>query len=381
MTKPAALLVTRNLPPLTGGMERVVWHMADALRKTFDLHVVGPAGCARHLPEGVRADEIPPQPAARFLVRAAARALGYSRRHRPQWVIAGSGLTAPIARVAASRTRARSLAYLHGLDIAPPCPLYTWLWQPAFRRLDNVLVNSRYTRNLAIEAGIFPARITCLHPGVTLPRPEERDKLRRSFRERFGFGDALLMLSVGRLTTRKGLLEFVRDVMPLIVQACPDVKLVVAGDVPRHALLAEAQTPSQIRETARNAGFEERLYFLGEITDREKLKTAYFSADVHVFPVRSLPRDPEGFGMVAVEAAAHDLPTVAYATGGVTDAVSEGESGRLVRPGDFHAFASAVVSYLRHPGEDSGSCRTFAKRFAWSGFADALNELLIREPS
>ena len=31
--RPRILLVTRNLPPLVGGMERLNWHMAEELAK------------------------------------------------------------------------------------------------------------------------------------------------------------------------------------------------------------------------------------------------------------------------------------------------------------------------------------------------------------
>ncbi len=33
MNKPHILIITRNLPPLVGGMERLNWHMADGQAK------------------------------------------------------------------------------------------------------------------------------------------------------------------------------------------------------------------------------------------------------------------------------------------------------------------------------------------------------------
>src|SRR3546814_1721721 len=80
---------------------------------------------------------------------------------------------------------------------------------------------------------------------------------------------------------------------------------------------------------------------IGRIGDRE-LEDAWAASAVHVFPVREIPGDPEGFGMVAMEAAAHGVPTVAYAVGGVPDAVLDGTSGVLVQPGDEVGFAEAV---------------------------------------
>ena len=71
--------------------------------------------------------------------------------------------------------------------------------------------------------------------------------------------------------------------------------------------------------------------------------------------------------MVAVEAAAHGLPTVAYATGGVVDAVAEGVSGYLVSNGDSALFARRIEALLDEPLSEQ-TLYTHAQRFAWSEF-------------
>ncbi len=106
-----------------------------------------------------------------------------------------------------------------------------------------------------------------------------------------------------------------------------------------------------------------------------ELDDAYAAADVHVFPVREIPGDPEGFGMVAIEAAAHALPTVAYATGGVVDAVAAGVSGLLVAPGDCKGFADAVLELLRRPLQ-AEAIRLFAADFTWDRFGERVSDAL-----
>src|SRR5690606_3589327 len=108
---------------------------------------------------------------------------------------------------------------------------------------------------------------------------------------------------------------------------------------------ADIQTVESIQAQAEQTGVAGHLRFLGVITDAQ-LATAYEAADVHIFPVRYIPGDPEGFGMVAIEAAAHGTPTVAFATGGVIDAVASGQSGQLVPPGDYAALAQAALEAL-----------------------------------
>ena len=373
--KPGLLLVTRNFPPLWGGMERLNWHIADELAREYEVTVVGPAGAAAQAPAGVAVIEVPLRPLWRFLLLASWRSLRAARRSRPDVVLAGSGLTAPLAWLAARFSGARSAAYVHGLDLTVPHPAYRALWRPALRRMDCVIANSCATAGLARDIGIAPTRVHIVHPGVEMPALDATARAR--FRAAHGLGEHTpVLLSVGRLTARKGLREFVSDALPRIVAQRSDVQLLVVGDAPVDALYAQAQSPASIRAAADAAGVGQHVHFLGTRFGAE-LADAYAAADVHVFTVRELPNDPEGFGMVAVEAAAHGLPSVAYATGGVVDAVAEGESGALLAPGDAAGFAGAVLRLLAQP-LPSQRVRDFAEHFAWPRFGTALRSHLQR---
>lgn len=366
------LLVTRNLPPLMGGMERLNWHLAQELSHHAEVRVIGPSGAGAYAPAGIVMDEVPLKPLWRFLLRAQVRALHHARGWKPDWVLAGSGLTAPIAWFAARVAGSRAAAYVHGLDLAVRHPAYRVLWLSALRRMDRLVANSQPTAVLAERAGIQAARIGIVHPGVELPtRLPDRDKITR-FRAEHGLADCPVLLSIGRLSERKGLREFVAESLPRIVAARPDVQLLIVGDVPRDSLYARAQTPDSIRTVAEQAGIAGHVKFLGAISDDEQLETIYRAADVHVFPVREIPGDPEGFGMVAIEAAAHGVPTVAFATGGVIDAVAEGKSGQLVSPGDYPGFATAVVGLLDAGKTLQSSCTRFAEQFAWPRFGESV---------
>src|SRR3546814_100460 len=149
-------------------------------------------------------------------------------RRKPEWVIAGSGLTAPIAWLAARCAGGRAAVYLHGLDIVAPSRVYQWLWLPFIRRCDIALVNSASTARLAESRGVRSNRVHVLHPGTELPTLNVGAA--HNFRERHGFGQRRLLLSVGRLTQRKGLAEFVTKALPTILASYPDALLVAIGD-------------------------------------------------------------------------------------------------------------------------------------------------------
>lgn len=378
MTQQRILHITRNLPPLIGGMERLNWHIADELSKYASVQLIGPKGAAAIAPTAVPVQEVALRPLPRFLVASAWQALAKARSFQPDIVLAGSGLTAPAAWLAARASGARSFVYLHGLDAAVRHPLYCAIWHPAIRRMDGVIVNSQPTAQLALQLGVDPEKITTIHPGVHIPTERQTPEALQAFRQHHGLGDQRILLSVGRLTERKGLREFVQHALPAIVQAAPDTVLAVVGDAPSDSLLAGVQTRASIQAVADAAGIGQHIRFLGMITDPQQLACAYESAAVHVFPVRQLEGDPEGFGMVAIEAAAHGLPTVAFATGGIVDAVAEVQSGYLVAPGDYAALAQAVLLVLASPrsAEWQASSRKFAAQFAWPMLGKKLRQAL-----
>ena len=375
-TRPLALLVTRNFPPLLGGMEKVNLHLLEALQSEWRTALCGPAGCAAFVPARMEVRQSRVKPLALFLAATLWRAMRLGWRCKPAWVIAGSGLSAPIAWLVARSTGGKVAVYLHGLDIVAPSRVYQWLWLPFIRHCDIALVNSANTLRLAQSRAVPTHLLHVLHPGTDLPSLDHDAAC--SFRRQHEFGQRKLLLSVGRLTQRKGLAEFVMGALPAILLRFPDALLVIIGDEATDALHARAGSErDRILVAASSAGVEQSLRFLGRC-DEATLGVAYQAADLHIFPVLELPGDVEGFGMVALESAAHGLPTVAFAVGGVPDAVRAGYTGALVEPGNYVKFSDAVCRQLAQPcsAESVAACREFAAGKAWPIFAERLRSLL-----
>ena len=365
------LIITRNLPPLIGGMERLNWHMSDELSKYAEVKVVGPTGAVAVKPENVQVLESPLKPLVLFMLIALCKAFWTAVCFKPNVIIAGSGLTAPLVWLISRLTGAKAVVYLHGFDITAAHWVYQKIWVPFFKRMDCVIVNSTPTKILALNAGVLEKDISIVHPGVTLPVTAQPLNAIQSFKEKYNLEHKKILLSVGRLTTRKGLKEFVENSLAYIVQQEPDVVLVVVGESPKNSLGAGLQTREEILEAARKNQIENHILFLGVITDNEQLATIYEAADIHVFPVRYIPNDPEGFGMVAVEAAAHGTPTVAFATGGIVDAVAEGISGYLVEKNNYSGLSKQVIALLANPLPKE-NIQDFARRFEWVRFGQGI---------
>ncbi len=353
-------------------MENVNRRLLLELSQSGAVDLCGPRGCKAHAPEASEVAEVALKPLPRFLLGAAARAAWLGLRRRPALVLAGSGLTAPIAWLAAGLCGASCAVYLHGLDIIAPSRVYQAVWLPFLRRCGLVLVNSANTARLAQAAGISAARIHILHPGTEVPVLDPDAGAR--FRARHGLEDATLLLSVGRLTRRKGLVEFVARALPDLVLKQPSIRLVVIGEEASDALHGGGGSEKQrLLATAREYRVEANVLLLGRC-DAAALAQAYQAADLHVFPVLELPGDVEGFGMVALESAAHGLRTVAFDVGGIADAVEAPATGRLVASGDYAAMADAIGALLAEPPSAAvqAACQAFASAKDWRHFGERL---------
>lgn len=372
------LVITRNLPPLTGGMERLTQQLIEALATRYRVVVIGPPGCAPFLPLNVEVHACRGSGAAAFLIEATLRTLWLCARRR--WLsaaIATSGLSAPLAWLA-SRLQGRDhLVIVHGLDLVTPHAVYRHLFLPAIRRARHVIANSGNTARLARAIGVEGARISVVHPGVewpaSLPSPA-------AFRARHGLGERPLLLAVGRLVARKGLPEFVSRALPAILRAVPEALLIVIGDEPRQAIRREAAVLPRLQAAIAQQGLEHHVLLRGHADDDE-VREACVAAGVFVFPLIPVAGDVEGFGMVAAEAAACGLRTVAFDEGGVADAMVPGVTGSLVASGDYEALARAVVDELRSADDHASrlACREAARAFQWSVYSERMLAVVARQ--
>ena len=94
----------------------------------------------------------------------------------------------------------------------------------------------------------------------------------------------------------------------------------------------------QILSKIREYGLEENVFLLGNVSDVPSLLA---KADVFVVPSRF-----EGFGIVAVEAAAAGIPCVASNIDGLAEVVNDKRLGRLFEVGNAEALAQAIDSVV-----------------------------------
>lgn len=370
------LVVTRNLPPLIGGMERLNWHIADELSKGHDVTIISHTEAKRQAPQNVNFYGVQLNPLPLFLVLAFIKTFWVCLTQRPDILFAGSGLTAPIVTFWAKFFRKKSIVYIHGLDIGTNNKLYNLLWIPFIKSAHKIIANSSPTYDICLKKGIGKKKLSIIHPGVSFPPKPRNEQLIQQLKNQYNLQDKKILISVGRLTERKGLNEFIDLSFSKIVKNIPNTVLVIVGDTPNQSLNKNLQPKELIVSTARKHNVENNIIFTGNISDDGILSSFYYLADLHIFPVKHILEDPEGFGMVAIEAAAHGTPTVAFATGGIVDAVKQNESGWLVEKNHYEVLTRQVIEALQQ-FKNSEQCQNFAKGFEWSILGEKVAEASV----
>jgi phosphatidylinositol alpha-1,6-mannosyltransferase len=178
--------------------------------------------------------------------------------------------------------------------------------------------------------------------------------------------DKIIVLTVGRLHPRKGqhlTLQALRDLAPRFREKI-EYWIVGKGNKPDYE--------RTLRSAGTDCDFPVR--FFGDIPD-EELDQVYDRADIFAMTSIDYGHSVEGFGLVYLEAAAHGLPVVAHAVGGVSDAVVDGTTGLLVppeRPAQLTAAFEKLISDERLRRRLGNSGRTWSKHHEWADSARLL---------
>jgi len=235
------------------------------------------------------------------------------------------------------RKGVRMAAVAHGTEVLGGGWLRRRLTLEAFEAADLVLAVSQYTARKLRESGVRRARVEVAPNGADeeVFRPVG-DAEQRAIRRELGLGEGPAVLTVGHVSERKGQWVIARA-LGEVARRIPEVEYWVAG------------LPSgreRVEEEARAVGVGDRVKMLGRLP-RERLVQVMQACDVFAMTsVTTGDGDTEGYGIAAVEAALCGKPAVVSDCGGLPEAVTDGETGIVVRERDAGETARALLRLL-----------------------------------
>lgn len=201
-------------------------------------------------------------------------------------------------------------------------------------RASVLLFGSDFLRGRALELGFPEAKCRRHYIGVKVP---EVSKSRLAGEPQMR--EPVRFLVASRLHPVKGV-HFTIGAFEDAFGDDDNVRLIIAGD---------GQDWEGLRERIDRSPRRNQIYMLGELS-RENLYDQMRRSDVFVqHNVRLEDGTEEGLGGSILEAAAHGLPVLATRSGGVPEAVIDGETGFLCNPGNIQEMAMWMRSLAVDP--------------------------------
>lgn len=296
----------------------------------------------------------------------------------PSWrdAVVVSGIWYPEGLLAALGQPRFHAILAHGMELMPSrSPWRRRLWSTLQRRTlegaQVVVANSQYTAEWVRRTA--PAAVVELVPlavDATRFTPDGRE----AERERRGWQGKQVVLTVSRLAGYKAHDTVLRAIASLPKEQRSDLRFAIAGRGPAEASL---------RALASELGVASMVEWLGFVAESE-LASLYAASDLFVLLTREreATREVEGFGLVFLEAQACGTAVLGARTGGIPDAVSEGEGGWLIEADDEAALSVHLRALVASPetvrAEGARGRERVLRDCTWEGYWQAFRAALNR---
>lgn len=329
--------------------------------------------------EGLRKEDLPAQlcavTAGVLRAEAAQRVGFYDLIHSHYWLSGQVGWIAqerwgiPLVHTMHTMARVKNLQLADG-----DSP------EPAIREIGEeqvVTAADRLVANTFAEAKELvelyhadPSRVRVVEPGVDLDvfTPGDQEEAR----QQLGIDlDAEVLLFVGRIQPLKAPDVLIKAAAQLVNDQ-PGLReklvVLVCGGPSGTGL----EHPESLAELAHELGIADIVRFIPP-ANKHELVTLYRAATLVTVPSHS-----ESFGLVAIEAQACGTPVIAARVGGLSTAVRDGISGRLVEGHDIDTWAEVISSTISNESllaKLSAGAVAHAANFSWEHTTDKLLEV------
>lgn len=186
---------------------------------------------------------------------------------------------------------------------------------------DCVIVPSKYLAGMVKGWGAEEKKIKVIYNAMKI---QAVDPVVKPVREHW-------IVSVGRLVPWKGMKTLI-EIMPEILEKFPNARLKIIGDGPERDTLQ-----TQVADMRMESVVELR----GNVSHRESL------AYIHAADLFVLNSAYEGLSHVILEALSFNKPVLASSSGGNSEIVIPGKTGKLFQYNDKETIVEYIIDFLR----------------------------------
>ena len=357
------LIVTKTFPPEIGGMQNLMWGLANELSKNFMIKVFADY-CEDHKTFDEQVSFSIERVGGIKLLRKYRKAQlinEFIKENKIEGIIADHWKSLELLK-----TNKKKICLIHGKEINHEKG--TSLNKRVLEVLDNVetiVANSEYTKDLAVKLGVKEDKIVVINPGVD--KVEELDKKTLDKVENLLKYKSPRLITVSRFDKRKNhekvimALRNLKQIYPSIVYIC-----VGYGD-----------EEENIKKLVAELGLQPQVMFFKDISN--ELKNALIAkSNIFVMPSIVHKKSVEGFGIAYVEAAQYGLPSLGGKDGGSADAIEHEKTGLICDGNELDEVYSSINLMLENDkfNEYAKAAKENSAKFNWNIIIEEYKKIL-----
>ena len=347
------LIITRSFPPELGGMQNLMWGLTNALSKHYMVKVFA---------DFHEQHESIDQEVSFSITRVGGVKL--IRKYRKAYLINellknNKNIKGVIAdhwkSLELIKTNKKKICLIHSKEINHDKG--TRLNKRVLNVLnntDNIISNSTYTKDLAVNCGVNINKITIINPGVN--PIEELDKTTLNSAENILKNKNPRLITVSRFDKRKNhekiimIIRNLKEIYPNIIYTC-----VGYGD-----------EEENLKKLVKELNIEEQVIFIKNISNNIK-NALVAKSNIFVMPSIIYKKSVEGFGIAFIEAAQYGIPSLGGLDGGAADAIINEKTGILCNGNNLDEIHNSIEKMLMNKNyEELGkNAKENSKNFYW----------------
>ena len=357
------LIVTKTFPPEVGGMQNLMWGLANELSKHYMIKVFADYHENHKLFDEQVSFSIERVGGIKLLrkYRKAQLINEFIKENKIDGIIADHWKS-----LEHLKTNKKKICLIHGKEINHEKG--TSLNKRVLEVLDNVetiVANSEYTKNLAISLGVQQDKILVINPGVD--PVEELDKKTLDKVENLLKHKSPRLITISRFDKRKNHFNVIMALRNL-KQIYPNIVYICIGD---------GDEENNIKDITSELSLNDQVMFFKNITS--DLKNSLLSkSNIFVMPSIINKSSVEGFGIAYIEAAQYGVPSLGGKDGGASDAIENEKTGLICDGNDLEAIYSSIDLMLKNNKhiEYGKRAKENSSRFLWNEIIKKYKEIL-----
>jgi len=357
------LIITRSFPPEIGGMQNLMWGLTNELSKNFMIKVF-----ADYYDDHKDFDEQVSFSIERVggikLLRKYRKAQlinEFIKENKIKGIIADHWKSFELIK-----TNKKKICLIHGKEInhEKGTSLNKRVLE-ILNKVDVIIANSKYTKDLAIKCGVEENRIVVINPGV--------DSIQELDKKTLGKVENLLkhksprLITVSRFDKRKNhekiimALRNLKQIYPNIIYIC----------------IGYGDEENNIKKLVGELDLKEQVMFFKNISNELK-NSLLAKSNIFVMPSIIYKKSVEGFGIAYIEAAQYGIPSIGGIDGGASDAIEHQKTGLICNGSELDEVYSSISSMLEDKKylEYGKAAKENSFKFRWNKIIDEYKNIL-----